>query len=232
MAFVEHIHADAEQLAAACAARVNASLDDALRERGKAVLVLAGGRTAPPIFRRVAAQPRDWSQVTLLPSDERWVAADHPDCNLRQLRDCFVGIDGIRWVSLAPAQPQGEANAAFANGALAPYAQDFDLCMIGMGADGHFASLFPGAPTLAEALALDQPKSALPILPDPMPAAGPHPRISLTLSRLLRSRRLMLVITGADKRAVIEQARGGDDRYPVAHLLRAVHPNAEIHWSP
>ena len=122
-------HANTDQLAAACAARIDAELDIALRERGAALLALAGGRTSPPVFRRLAVQFRDWSRVTILPSDERWVAADHPDCNLRQMREAFAGAEGIRWLSLVPALPQGEASAAFANGALAPYPQPFDVCI-------------------------------------------------------------------------------------------------------
>jgi 6-phosphogluconolactonase len=230
--WTRHEHANADQLAAACATRIDAELDLALRERGAALAALAGGRTSPPVFRRLAIQFRDWSRVTLLPSDERWVAADHADCNLRQMREAFAGAEGIRWLSLVPALPHGAASATFANGALAPYPQAFDVCMLGMGADGHFASLFPGAPTLAAALDPANPAAAVAIEPDPMPAAGPHPRVSLTLARILRSRRLLLVISGQDKRAVLERALAGDRRLPVAALLAATHLGAEIHWSP
>lgn len=232
MTWQTFIHADADVLARAVAMRIEAELDFALRERGAALLALAGGRTSPPVFRQLAARTRDWSRVTILPSDERWVAADHPDCNLRQMRAAFAGAEGIRWLSLVPTLPQGEVNANFAHGALAPYPQPFDVCLLGMGADGHFASLFPGAPTLAAALSPTQAMAALPILPDPLPVAGPHPRVSLTLSRILNSRRLLLAITGDDKRAVLERARSGDQSLPVAALLAAAHPGAEIHWSP
>jgi len=246
MAWTFHEHADADALATACASAIDAAIDDALRERGAALLALAGGRTSPPVFRRLAARLRDWSRITALPSDERWVAADHPDCNLRQMRDAFAGAENIRWLSLAPALPQGDASAAFANGALSTYPQPFDVCMLGMGADGHVASLFPGAPTLASALDPANTDAAIAIVPDPMPAAGPHARVSLTLARLLKSRRLLLAITGDDKRAVIERAmasvrpelvegrRMHTDHVdlPVAALLKAAHPAAEIHWSP
>ena len=97
---------------------------------------------------------------------------------------------------------------------------------------GHFASLFPGAANLASALSLSNTSAALPILPNPMPVAGPHPRISLTLSRLLHARRVMLLISGRDKRDVLERARCGDATLPVATLLASAHPSAEIHWSP
>ncbi len=90
MAWTFHEHADADALATACASAIDAAIDDALRERGAALLALAGGRTSPPVFRRLAARLRDWSRITALPSDERWVAADHPDCNLRQMRDALA----------------------------------------------------------------------------------------------------------------------------------------------
>jgi len=232
MAWTCFDYVNTDQLAAACAARIDSDLDVALRERGVALLALAGGRTSPPVFRRLALQFRDWSRVTILPSDERWVAADHPDCNLRQMREAFAGAEGVRWLSLVPALPHGEPSASFANGALAPYPQPFDLCMLGMGADGHFASLFPGAATLAAALSPTQPNAALPIVPEPMPATGAHARVSLTLARILNSRRLLLVISGQDKRAVLERALAGERSLPVAALLAAAHPAAEIHWSP
>ncbi len=250
-------HPDPESLAAAVAARIASDLDAALTERGRALLALAGGRTSPPVFRQLAAQPRDWSRVSILPSDERWVPANHADCNLRQMHEAFAGAAGIHWLALAPDLPAGPVSAEFANHALARHPEPFDVVMLGMGVDGHFASLFPGAPTLAAGLALtvgagssrelsDQPArssrgepaptesmAAIAIVPNPMPAAGAHPRISLTLARLLRSRTLLLVITGDDKRAVLERAQteGASSALPVAALLRAEHPDAEIHWS-
>jgi 6-phosphogluconolactonase len=251
-------HPNPASLAAAVAARIADDLDAALAERGRALLALAGGRTSPPVFRQLATQPRDWSRVTILPSDERWVPAHHADCNLRQMREAFTAAPGIHWLALVPDLPAGAADASFANRALAVHPEPFDVAMLGMGVDGHFASLFPGAPTLADGLALpvgaglsrelseqpvkssrDKPaptdsKAAIAIVPDPMPTAGPHPRISLTLARLLHSRTLLLVITSADKLAVLEraQAEGASSALPVAALLHAAHPRAEVHWSP
>jgi 6-phosphogluconolactonase len=252
MTWTTHTHANPVALAAAVAARIAGAMDQALAVRQQALLALAGGRTSPPVFRQLAAHLRDWNRVTILPSDERWVAADHADNNLRQMREAFAGAAGVHWQSLVPATPTGDADAAYANAALVQLPQAFDVAMLGMGADGHFASLFPGAANLAAALQVpasvgadsvrepdpsrtkSAPADAVAIIPDPMPAAGPHPRISLTLARLLHSRLLLLVITGADKRAVLDQARAEGDasKLPVAALLRAAHPHAEVHWSP
>lgn len=235
MAWIEIEHADSRALAIALAAGLSTALDEALDQRGAATLALAGGRTSPPIMQRLAAQPRDWHRVTLIPSDERWVDAGHPDCNLRQLRSSFESRPEIRWISLAPAVRTGELNASFANAGLAAVAAtDFDAVLLGMGGDGHFASLFAGASGLAAGLDLANPESAIAITPDPMPNAGPHPRISLTLARLLRSRRVMLAITGTDKRGALERAMRENDptRLPVAALLHAPGVTVEIHWSP
>lgn len=228
-------HPDPAALASAVATRIAAAIDEALAARGQALLALAGGRTSPPVFRQLAAQPRDWSRVCAMPSDERWVTRTHADCNLAQMQSAFAGADGIRWLPLVPEAPAGDADATYANAALAAHAEPFDVAMLGMGADGHFASIFPGAPTLDLALghAAGLAPDAVAILPDPMPAAGPHPRISLSLPRLLRSRLLLLAITGEDKRAVLERAQAEGDwrKLPVAALLAWEHPRFEVHWS-
>ncbi len=234
MPWIEIKHANADALATAVAERLSRTIDKALAERGAATIVLAGGRTTPPVLRRLASESRDWSKLTVLPTDERWVAANHADNNLRQLQDAFGNVEGIRWIALTPAKPRGRVNAAYANAALETTPAAFDLCLLGMGADGHFASLFPGAKNLPEALDLASSESAVAIIPEPMPSAGPHPRISLSLARLLHSRQTILAISGADKRAMLDRALDENDplNLPVAALLRAPGRTVEIHWSP
>lgn len=235
MAWIEIEHADSTALATTLAAELSTVLDEALDQREAATLALAGGRTSPPIMQHLAAQARAWDRVTLIPTDERWVDAVHADCNLRQLQAGFESHPQIRWISLVPAVRTGELNASFANAGLAGIAaSEFDAVLLGMGSDGHFASLFAGAPGLSDGLDLASTDSAIAITPSPMPEAGPHPRISLTLARLLHSRRVMLAITGVDKRGVLEQAMRESDptRLPVAALLHAPGTTVEIHWSP
>lgn len=234
VSWTETKHVSADALAAAVAKRALSAIDCALQERGKAVAAIAGGRTTPPVLRYLAAERRDWSKLTVLPTDERWVAAYDADCNLRQLHESFIGVAGVHWIGLAPQRPRGKANATYANSALEKVDAAFDLCLLGMGADGHFASLFPGAENLQDALDLATLDAAIAIVPDPMPSAGPYPRISLTLARLLHSRQIILAITGADKRAMLDRALDENDplNLPVAALLRAPGRTIEIHWSP
>jgi 6-phosphogluconolactonase len=150
------------------------------------------------------------------------------------MQDAFAGADGIRWLALVPESPRGPPDATFANRALADLPDAFDATLLGMGTDGHFGSLFPGSPNLAHALDPANREPAAAILPDPVPAAGPHPRVSLTLARMLHSRRVLLAITGRDKRAVVERAQRAPDplHRPVGALLHAPGARVEIHWSP
>jgi 6-phosphogluconolactonase len=234
MAWKETEHTDGESLADACATRIARAIDDGLAARRLAAVALAGGRTAPPILERLATGQRKWSHVTVAPTDERWVPVEHPDSNLRLLRQGLALAPGIRWLNLVPDRAAGAPQVKHANWALKAVPGPFDAVLLGMGADGHFASLFPGAANLADALDLASTEPAVTILPDPMPSAGPHPRVSLTLARLLDSRRVLLALVGEEKRAVLRQAQRDPDpaRLPVSALLHAPGAKIEIHWSP
>ena len=125
-----------------------------------------------------------------------------------------------------------DASLAQARSLLATHPQPFDAVLLGMGADGHFASLFPGAANLADGLALDSGADAIATLPDPLPPEAPFARISLTLPRLLRARAVHLVASGHDKRAILRRAQQEPQApYPVATLLHAP-ASIHIHWSP
>lgn len=227
----EHAHGDA--LAAACARILHDATTAALRDRGEAKLALAGGRTPFPAYRQWAAGMAVDERIAIAPTDERWVPADHPHNNLTQLRACFPEEAQPRWLPLVPTGTGTEPDLAQAQRSLAAVAGDWDLVLLGMGEDGHFASLFPGDPGLAAAL---DPAATADIVvghPDPLPPDAPHPRISLTLARLRRSRRLLLVVSGTRKRELLEHVRQHPDpsRWPVSALLRG-GALPEIHWSP
>lgn len=201
--------ASREALYEAAAGALAAALTDGIAARGAASLALAGGSTPGPIYRLLSQAPLDWARVTVTLTDERKVAADHPDSNERMLYHTLL---------------EGRAaDAAFAPlretviAGLAP----FDGVLLGMGEDGHFASLFPGNPALAGgltglSLTIDVPRG------EPAP---PQPRLSLTLKALSGARTTLLVITGAAKRALLERAEG----LPVAALIDGVHPR--ILWA-
>lgn len=214
--------------------RIVRQLADSLEARPEAAVALAGGGTPMPIYADLATRTLDWSRVTAVATDERWVPADHQANNGREIRRQFAGT-GMRVESLLPDDARAEATVDQAELSLAGLPQPFDLVVVGMGNDGHFASLFPRSPALPAGLDPNAQESALVVVPDPLPPEAPFVRITLTLARLLASRRLLLVITGQSKREVLEQAAHADadeQQLPIAALLRAAGEKLEIFWSP
>lgn len=234
MAWLEHTHADADALAIACAGVLRDEVAAAVQARGEALLAIAGGRTPMPALSRWAAEAAIDARVAILPTDERWVPADHPDNNLARLQACFPGAEGPRWRPLVPANPGPEPSLDTARDSLALMAAPFDVVLLGMGEDGHFASLFPNDPAVAASLETHGLAECIIGRPEPLPVDAPHPRISLTLARLLRSRRRLLLVTGERKRELIERIQRHPDprRWPVSAMLHAPGPPVEIHWSP
>lgn len=232
MGWVEHDYADAATLLAEVAGSFETACRDAIAQRGDARLALAGGRTPLPIYAHLANANVD-GRILAIPTDERCVPHDHPACNLRNLREAFAADAAIDVQPVTVADGDIDVSLAQARTLLAAHPEPFDAVLLGMGADGHFASLFPGAANLADGLALDSGMDAIATLPDPLPPEAPFARISLTLPRLLRARAVHLVATGQDKRAILRHAQQEPGApYPVATLLHAAASPIHIHWSP
>ena len=232
MPWIEHDHADVGALVAHVTEVFVDACREAIHARGQAWLALAGGRTPLPVYAQLSAAGLG-GVVSAIPTDERCVPHDHPACNLRALREAFAADADIVGNPLTREDGDVDASLAQARALLAVNPQPFDAVLLGMGADGHFASLFPGAANLAEGLATESGIDALATLPDPLPPEAPFARISLTLPRLLHAKQIHLVVTGADKRAVLRHAQAHpDSAFPVAALLHAPGHHVHIHWSP
>jgi 6-phosphogluconolactonase len=234
MAWVEHEYADAGKLAEAVADLLHAECVNALAARGHATLALAGGKTPLPIYHGLAARTLAWSSVSLLPTDERCVPHTHPACNLREIRAAFAGAHDVRIEAITPEDGDADHSLTFAETVLGGRQDAFDTVVLGMGADGHTASLFPGAVGLAAALEPNSSLNVCRIDPIPLPPEAPFPRISLTVARLRRARSMHLVITGQAKRDVLRRAQAEPDalRYPIGAILHAPGNLLHIHWSP
>lgn len=194
-------------LMGAAADRIEAALREGLAGRGVACAALAGGTTPGPAYTLLAARDLDWSKVTFALTDERRAPANDPASNEHMLRQTLARPleQGAR---LAPMNAPN-ANAHYA-------ALDFDIAVLGMGADGHTLSWFAGSAGLAAALDPANPLSVVAI--EAPGAAGSANRLTLTRSALARARHIILLIHGDDKRRVLEQNLR-DKSAPVAALF-------------
>lgn len=232
----EFAYPDRGQMAAAICEHLATALAEAIARDGTASLVVPGGTTPVSIFDRLSATELPWENVNVLPCDERWVAVDHPDSNEGLVRRHLLRDRAVAariFALYRPVPTPGDARRDVAR-ALQAVKRPFDAVFLGMGEDGHIASLFPGRPETAPALALDRPGD-LPqdLMVLALPAKG-HPRIGLTLQALTDARRLILAVAGPAKRAVLEDAIAHIDENdrPVAALLRQTRVKVDIMLCP
>jgi 6-phosphogluconolactonase len=207
-------------MADAVAHAVAAQLSQGLKTHGRAGLVATGGRSPGPVYDRLRDADLDWARVVVTLSDERHVDVDSPNANVRQLRErLFVGEAAkAHYLPLTDyAEPALKA--------LMP----FDAVMLGMGEDGHIASLIPGSPVLAEAM---DPENKALVAESPAGFGSPPlARITLTLAALLQSRAIFLLIAGEAKRQVFEDALAGAD-LPVRAILAQDRVPVRAFWIP
>jgi 6-phosphogluconolactonase len=211
--------ASSDAQADAAARAVEQQLAEGLSDRGRASLVGTGGSSPGPIYDRLSHADLDWAHVAVTLSDERHVDANSPNSNARLVRERLL-VDRAAVAQFLPLTDYAER--------VMRKLMPFDAVMLGMGPDGHIASLIPGSPVLAqgmdpdnEALTAESPQG----FGDP-----PVARITLTLSALLQSRAIFLLIAGEAKRQVVEQAQGGAD-YPVRAILNQDRVPVRIFWT-
>lgn len=192
--------------------------DEAVAERVASVIVrsgpkriaVPGGKTPGAILATLAKRDLPWEKVEVAPTDDRLVPADHPASNFGQLRHAFARLP-------ARLMPLTEGS----------HPAPFDLVWLGMGADGHVASLFPNIEVSASGT-----PEVVRVRPDPLPPEAPFERLSLNLAALIRSDDIIVVVRGAEKRAVIEAAVEGRVDLPITRLLAAAPAPVTIFWSP
>ena len=196
----------------------------------KASLVVSGGSTPGPCFDLLSAEALDWSRVTVLPSDERWVPPGDADSNEGLIRKRLLhGLaDKGRVLSFFRTGLDVSQAPSVIGKDLEKLAVPFSAVLLGMGEDGHFASLFPDFDGLQKALDPHNTTACITV----QTAGSPHLRISLTLSALLNSEHIVLLIFGQAKRAVFESAKLGGSAYPVEALARQTRTPVTVIWAP
>jgi len=218
---------DPSALADAAAAATVAALSSGLSARGRATLIGTGGRSPAPIYDRLSQTELDWRRVTVSLSDDRFVPPSDPQSNERLVRErLLVGrAAAASFQPLTDELPTPEACAEAAEPRLRALAP-FDMLLLGMGEDGHVASLIPGSPMLAHGM---DPGSDHFVLGVPAGVGKPPvARITLTLAALLAARATLILIAGEAKRQIVDEGSG----LPVHAVLKQAKAPVRVLWTP
>lgn len=237
-------HASAQTFTQALAQDIAQRLRDAIAARGHAVLCVSGGKSPIALFEALRVQPLPWSQVRVTLADERCVLPDHPDSNALLVQQHLLQEQAAaaQWVPMvhmsadasstqealpAPTELAEQADAALVAAGCT------DVLVLGMGADGHTASLFPDASNLGEALDPHNTRACMAMALPHLPANAPYPRLSQTLAHLLRARHIVLPLSGNDKLHTLAQAwREANTRYPISQVLHQTQTPVALWITP
>jgi 6-phosphogluconolactonase len=211
---------------------IQAALAEDIAQHGQALLAVSGGRSPVSLFHALAQAPINWSQVVVTLVDERFVPPDHADSNAALVRTHLLtgAAAQAHFLPLVDDPFDLAGCVARANAHFRARAQPITVALLGMGEDGHTASLFPGAAELAAGLDPVSRDAYLSI----SPTHAPHARISLNLAALLQSRRLLLSIAGEAKRAVYAQAATPPPgaALPISYFVQQTRTPFDAYWTP
>jgi 6-phosphogluconolactonase len=227
---VEYFFDTRDEASMAAAKRISAALTRRLDTQSEASLVVSGGTSPTKCLAELSRSDVDWQRVYVLLSDERWVSAEDEDSNEKLVRETLLQ-DRATEARLLPVYDRNTDIADRCEALdeeIRRLPTPFACSLLGMGEDGHFASLFPGADNLEQGLDVDGPRLCMPVVT----AASPHPRVSLTLAALSRSDQVVLLIFGAAKREIYERATSSGNTYPVSRLLLQKRAPVHVYWAP
>lgn len=203
--------------------RVGNILSAAVAERGQGYLVVSGGRTPISFFEQLAQQELPWAQITVLLADDRWLPISHEGSNeglvrkhLLQHHAASATLVSLLTAHDTPAEGLAELNEKLAN------LPRFDVVILGMGEDGHTASLFPESRQLAEDMSTDNAAVAV------TPLYAPYERVSLSKSRLLNTQHLFFHLVGSAKATVLAQALRENSQLPASAFLQQNQVPVEV----
>lgn len=222
------IYENAEALTQDFAQKIVAILKAAIASKGKASLLVSGGRTPLPLFRALSQADLDWSKVAISLADERWVSADDDASNEKLVRANLLQgkAAAASFIGMKTAHDDAADSLAELNARYEQMSWPVDVLILGMGEDGHTASLFPCSEQIQFGLSTKDKLLAV------QPTTAPHQRMSFSLDALLQSEHIFLHLTGESKKRVLEQALAGDNQLEMP--IRAVLQNADVElvWAP
>jgi len=221
-----------DELADAVAGDVGFIIESALDARDAALVAVPGGGTPVPIFAKLTKVKMNWRKVTVIPTDDRLVPVENDLSNAKLLARSFLPV-GARVIPVATVNDDYRMAGNAADARLQDLPWPPDLVWLGMGKDGHTASIFVG-PDLQDALDAPKARRAVGVMPDPLPPEAPVARVTLTRSAILSARTILITITGQEKRDLLEQAiaDGHSSKLPIGRVLAEAEQPIDIHWCP
>jgi 6-phosphogluconolactonase len=221
-----------DEMADAVAGDVGFIIESALDARSAALIALPGGETAKPIYGKLAAVKLKWKQVTVIPTDDRLVPVESELSNVRAIAQALLPA-GARVVPIATVIDDYRQAGNAADARLQELPWPPDLVWLGVGEDGHTASIFPG-PDLQDALDAPKARRAVGVLPEPMPKDAPVARVTLTRAAILSARTVLITVRGNETRELLEGAikDGQSSRLPIGRVLAEAEQPIDIHWCP
>ena len=233
----EFLFADRSQLFASLVQNCQSHLQKGITNNGVASLMVSGGGTPAPLYEALSKSDLDWGEIHIALVDERWVDKQHSASNEALIYRSLLHSKAEHALFTGMKNSTTNAMAGYleTEAQYQKLPQPFTVTILGMGSDGHTASLFPHAEGLAEALAEDNQQLTAPIMAKQSEVTGINTeRVTLTLSGLLKSERLILIITGDEKLAVFREAmsEGPVEDMPIRALLRQNKVPFELYWAP
>jgi 6-phosphogluconolactonase len=230
MALTETLYASVDELNLQFGQRICSLLKQGIADNGRASLIVSGGRTPVAVFNALSAMDIAWHKIDISLADERWVEPSNDASNEKMLRANLLKdkAAAANFVGLKTMHENAIDAVAECSSRLQNMHTPFDVLILGMGEDGHTASLFPCSAQIAKGLDLNSGQSYIAV----QPTTAPNQRMSLTLPAILNSKHIFLHLTGESKKRVLEDAKSGSDEF--AMPIRAVLNNADVElvWAP
>jgi 6-phosphogluconolactonase len=221
---------EARELASVAAAtHIVGALRKRLDAHDDASLLVTGGSSPLRCYSELAESDLNWSAVQIALTDERWVPPTDSNSNEKLVRENLITgrANAAQLLPIYAADITPAEQCQYLNEFLPTIALPFACTLLGMGGDGHVASLFPDAENLESGLDSDNPEWCIPVTTD----ASEHARVSMTFSALVRSDSIALLFFGDDKRDIYEQAKAATLDVPVAQLLSQSRVPVHAFWA-